>query len=217
MNWVELVFDIFDIYAMRYDQWYDKHRIIYEYELNAVKSAKDRTYRPSLEIGVGSGRFAKPLNIDLGIDPSESLLKIAKGRGVNVIRSVGESLPFSNNKFNTIYILITICFLDDPIKTLKEGNRILKNKGNIIIGFVPKESKWGNYYGILKEKGNPFYKYATFYTYREILDMLEETGFNYNEIYSTLFQNPDKEETIDFVEKGYYKDAGFVVIKATKS
>ncbi len=217
MNWVELVFDIFDIYAMRYDQWYDKHRIIYEYELNAVKSAMDRTYRPSLEIGVGSGRFAKPLNIDLGIDPSESLLKIAKSRGVNVIRSVGESLPFSNNKFNTIYILITICFLDDPIKTLKEGNRILKNKGNIIIGFVPKESKWGNYYEILKEKGNPFYKYATFYTYSEILDMLEETGFNYNEIYSTLFQNPDKEETIDFVEKGYYKDAGFVVIKATKS
>ncbi|WP_292320032.1 class I SAM-dependent methyltransferase [Caldisphaera sp.] len=212
-----MVFDIFDIYAMRYDQWYDKHRIIYEYELNAVKSAMDRTYRPSLEIGVGSGRFAKPLNIDLGIDPSESLLKIAKSRGVNVIRSVGESLPFSNNKFNTIYILITICFLDDPIKTLKEGNRILKNKGNIIIGFVPKESKWGNYYEILKEKGNPFYKYATFYTYSEILDMLEETGFNYNEIYSTLFQNPDKEETIDFVEKGYYKDAGFVVIKATKS
>ncbi|MDP8003047.1 MAG: class I SAM-dependent methyltransferase [Caldisphaera sp.] len=213
---MKLVFDPFDLYSIRYDKWYDNHRIIYENELNAVKIAKEGTRQPSLEIGVGSGRFAKPLNIDLGIDPSDSLLKIAKSRGVNVIKSVGEYLPFSNNKLNTVYILITICFLDDPIKTLKESFRVLKKEGILITGLVPKDSKWGNYYEMLKEKGNPFYRYAKFYTYSEILGMLEESGFHAVEVISTLFQNPNKEEKIDVVVKAYHKDAGFVIIKANK-
>ncbi|MDP8003420.1 MAG: class I SAM-dependent methyltransferase, partial [Caldisphaera sp.] len=180
------------------------------------KIAKEGTRQPSLEIGVGSGRFAKPLNIDLGIDPSLSLLKIAKSRGVNVIESVGEYLPFSNNKFNTVYILITICFLDDPIRALKEINRTLKKVGFIITGFVPKESKWGKYYEILKEKGNPFYKYANFYTYKEVMNMLEETGYQSVVVNSTLFYKPRKEEGLDKIIKGYSKDAGFIVIKAKK-
>jgi len=40
--------------------------------------------KKGLEIGVGTGRFASPLGIEYGIDPSEKMLEIAKKRGVKV-------------------------------------------------------------------------------------------------------------------------------------
>ena len=50
-----------------------------------------------MEIGVGSGRFAQPLGVKIGIDPSRNMLKFAKERGIQVIRGGGENLPFKDN------------------------------------------------------------------------------------------------------------------------
>ncbi|AFZ71228.1 methylase involved in ubiquinone/menaquinone biosynthesis [Caldisphaera lagunensis DSM 15908] len=208
-----MVSDPFDTYSLKYDEWYEKHKILYENELNAVFRVKTKGI--SLEIGVGSGRFAKPLNIDFGLDPSIELLKIARKRGIEVIKGVGEHLPFSNKKFDVIYLIVTICFVDDPIRTLKESNRVLKNNGSIIIGFVPKESKWGKYYESIKDT-SPFYKYATFYSYKEIVNMINETDFKVVETISTLFQNVNQKEIYEEPINGYNSDAGFIIIKAMK-
>ncbi len=210
-----MVSEPFDLNALKYDEWYDKHKILYENELKAAKIIKENVKGISLEIGVGSGRFAKPLNINFGLDPSIELLKIARKRGIEVIKGVGEYLPFSNNKFDNIYLIVTICFLDDPIKTLNESYRVLKANGNIIIGFVPKESKWGKYYESIKES-NPFYKFAKFYSYNEIVYLLNQAGFKVIETVSTLFQNPCEIEKYEEPINGFDKEAGFIIIRAIK-
>ena len=71
-------------YANMYDKWFDKNRQVHRSELRAVRS-----FIPgelcSLEIGVGTGRFAAPLEIRIGIEPAEGMRKIAQQRGINVL------------------------------------------------------------------------------------------------------------------------------------
>ena len=99
----------FDLYAEDYDRWFDTEegRVIFEMEVEAVRPLiRDFRY-PFIEIGVGSGRFAKELGIDFGIDPSSKLLEIAKSRGINVKKARGEKLPFSDESFGGVFILFT--------------------------------------------------------------------------------------------------------------
>ena len=67
--------DAFDKYAEEYDRWFDENEIIYKSEIEALKRHIPRG--KGLEIGVGTGRFAKPFNIKIGVDVSEEMAKIA--------------------------------------------------------------------------------------------------------------------------------------------
>ena len=99
----------FENYAQRYDNWFDKNKFIYESELQAIKELLPRN-KNGLEVGVGSGRFASPFAIKLGVDPSKILGKIAKKRGIEVIEGVTESLPFPDSQFDFVLMVTTICF-----------------------------------------------------------------------------------------------------------
>ena len=69
--------NIFDRYYKRYDAWYNKNKFAYLSELEAIKELLPKKGK-GLEIGVGTARFAAPLGITTGVDPSENMLKIAK-------------------------------------------------------------------------------------------------------------------------------------------
>ncbi|MDP8299697.1 MAG: SAM-dependent methyltransferase, partial [Candidatus Tantalella remota] len=72
---------VFDELYKRYDAWYDENRFAYLSELEAVRKVlPEEGY--GLEIGVGSGRFAAPLGIAKGIDPSKKMVELARERGV---------------------------------------------------------------------------------------------------------------------------------------
>ncbi|MDX9959582.1 MAG: class I SAM-dependent methyltransferase, partial [Spirochaetia bacterium] len=47
-----------------------------------------------MEVGVGSGNFAVPLGIGLGVEPSEEMARKAERQGIRVFRNVAEALPF---------------------------------------------------------------------------------------------------------------------------
>jgi len=40
----------------------------------------------SIEIGVGTGKFAEPLGITYGVEPSENMYKIAQKLNINIIK-----------------------------------------------------------------------------------------------------------------------------------
>nr|WP_319374299.1 hypothetical protein [uncultured Methanobacterium sp.] len=62
----------FENYSKKYDEWFDKNRFIHESELQAVKELLSNS-KNGIEVGVGSGRFAAPLGIKLGLDPSRKM------------------------------------------------------------------------------------------------------------------------------------------------
>jgi len=208
-----LSYEVFDSYASRYDDWYFRNRIIAENEVKLLKSFGTTTN--SIEIGVGTGFFASSLDIEYGIDPSINMLKIAKSRGVEVIRAFGEYLPFRNECFSRVYLIITLCFVDNPRDVLREIYRVLKSDGDVIICIVPRNSSWGQYYIEKAKRGHPIYSQAHFYTIDEILQIASEIGMGLIEIRATLSFEPKDELRYEEPHK-YRGYEGFVCLRLIK-
>ena len=206
--------DPFQRYPNRYDAWFDgAGKEIFALEVEAFKLLLPKLPKPWFEIGIGSGRFAKALDISWGIDPSKELADIARSRGVRVIEGVGENLPIPDNLLGTGFLIVTLCFVDDPRKVISEAKRVLRNGGYLVVGIVPAEYPWGRYYQEQAGKGHPFYSHAKFYSCRELILMLKKQGFDVVKKVSTLFSAPG-EKLSSGIEEGYHPDAGFVIVSA---
>ena len=202
----------FEAHTQRYEDWFEKNQYAYLSELNAVKELLPEG--KGVEIGIGSGRFAAPLNIKLGIEPSGKMREIAKKRGINAIEGIAEKLPYKNEEFDYALMVTTLCFLDDVDKSFKEVYRILKPDGYFINGFVDRESKIGKLYEKNKQN-NVFYRAARFYSVDEAVEHLTRAGFKDFDYRQTIFSSLDKIKHINDVKKGY-GEGSFVVIRARK-
>jgi ubiquinone/menaquinone biosynthesis C-methylase UbiE len=205
---------IFDIYSKEYDQWYEENKFAYLSELEALKKVVPKKGK-GLEIGVGTGRFAQPLGVAFGIDPSKKMLEIAKKRGIKTFVGKGENLPFTDNEFDYVLIVITICFVKKPEKVISEARRVLKNNGKLIIGIVDKNSHLGKFYQEKKRQGHRFYKFANFFSAKEIIKLLEKYNFKEIVTYQTIFQPLENIKKVEKPKKGFGK-GGFVVVCGKK-
>jgi ubiquinone/menaquinone biosynthesis C-methylase UbiE len=206
---------IFDILTDKYDAWYDSEegRPLYESELKCLRPMVESSPQPILEIGVGTGRFAMHFPDVTGIDPSLNSLKMAEKRGVKTVHGYGESLPFGDETFGCVLIIVTLCFVEKPLEVLREAKRVLRKDGSIIIGLVPKDSPWGIFYEEKKRAGHPFYSNASFYTLKDVEDMLQVARLKISRIRSTLLQRPDEPGRVEEPEEGYIEGAGFLCIE----
>ncbi len=201
-------------YAKQYDQWFDENRQVYEAELRAVRSFIPEKLC-SLEIGAGTGRFAAPLGIQIGIEPVESMRKIAQQRGVDVLGGRAECLPFKDSSFELVLMVTVICFVNDIYKTFTESYRVLSDGGTIVIGMIDSGSPLGQTY--LKHKQNSlFYKQATFYSVDQILEIMRETGFTDFSFRQTIFNDISGITDSEIVSTGYGKGL-FAVIHGKKN
>jgi len=203
--------NIFERYYKKYDSWYDKNKFAYLSELTAIRKVCPKKGK-GLEIGVGTGRFAAALGIKYGIDPSSKMLEIAKKRGIKTSPGKGEKLPYRNKAFDYAALIITLCFVENPKRVLRESRRVLKNSGRIIICIVDKNSFLGEFY---KKKKSVFYKKAHFFNVAEVTDLLKTAGFNSINYYQAIFKLPDKIKAVEKPKKGFGK-GGFIVISAQK-
>lgn len=203
--------NIFNRYYKRYDAWYDKNKFAYLSELKALKKALPKKGK-GLEIGVGTARFAAPLGIRHGVDPSGKMLEIAKKRGVAVRLGYGEKLPFENSTFDYVAIIITLCFVKNPVKVLIETRRVLKKNGRLILGIIDKDSFLGKYY---QRKKSAFYKQANFFSVKGLANLLKAVRFRRVSYCQTVFHLPEKINSVEEPKKGFGK-GGFVVIRGEK-
>ncbi len=202
---------VFDKQAERYDEWFDDNEFTYLTELEALKKLVPASGK-GLEVGVGTGRFALPLNISVGIDPSFEMLRIAKRRGIRVVAGEGENLPSGGEKFDYVLLMITLCFVKNPQKVIRESKRVIKNGGEIVVGIIDKNGLLGKFY---QEKDSPFYKIAKFYTAKECIKLLEKNRFKNITTYQTIFSSPQVINGIDVIKQGY-GEGSFVVISGEK-
>lgn len=195
--------------ATEYDAWFEKHPDQYQAELETLRSLMPASGR-GVEIGVGTGRFAGPLGISVGIEPSPRMAEVARRRGIEVVEGVAESLPFADNSFDFAVMVTVVCFLDDIAKAFQETWRILKPSGTFVIGFIDRESELGRIYS-QKTEESTFYRDANFYSVSELVVLLTKTGFSGFSYRQTLL--PD--ETALTVREGF-GSGSFVVIQAHK-
>jgi ubiquinone/menaquinone biosynthesis C-methylase UbiE len=206
--------NIFDTYTKEYDLWYEENRFVYLSELEALKKVVPRKGK-GLEIGVGTGRFAQPLGVSYGIDPSEKMLEIARRRGIKTFVGKGENLPFDDDEFDFVLIVITICFVDNPEQVISESRRVLKDDGRLIIGIVDKDSHLGKFYLEKKKEGHRFYKEANFFSAKEIMELLKKYNFKKIVTFQTIFQPLERIKEIERPRKGF-GEGGFVIICGRK-
>lgn len=144
---------------------------------------------PRLEVGVGSGRFAAALGLEVGLDPARAPLRLAARRAVAVVQGAGEQLPFGDGTFAGVVFVVTLCFAD-------------------------LDSAWGRRYEAQGRAGHPFYGGARFLTLAEHRRMFTGAGFTITGAYSTLTQVPSDEPMWEQAHEGAVPGAGFVAFEA---
>jgi SAM-dependent methyltransferase len=205
---------VFEELAAAYDGWFALHPFAYESELQALKEFIPPRGQ-GLEIGAGSGRFAVPLGLRLGVEPARAMARLARNRGLKVLQSYAEALPFKEQAFDFILLVTVLCFLSDPPGALGEATRVLKPGGRIIIAMIDPDSPLGRAYEKDQEKSR-FYRQARFHPVGQVLAWLETLGYLNLETRQTIFQNPATLTAPDSVDLGHGAGA-FVVIAGQKS
>jgi len=203
----------FEKYSNKYDQWFTENMHVYKSEINAIKYLLPK-FRNAIEIGVGSGRFAEPLGIKKGLEPSKKMAKIAGSRGISVTEGIAEDIPFSDSSFDMVMTVTALCFFDDIEKAFSEVYRVLEPGGYFVNGFVDKNSKLGRIYQKIKYK-NVFYRDANFYSVEEVKEYLRKTGFTDFSFSQTIFEDIDSMKEIEKARKGYGLGS-FVVVSSRK-
>lgn len=158
----------------KYDDWFDRNSSAYLSEVKAFQ--KLNISGRTIEIGVGTGKFAEPLGIKTGVEPTRSMYERAGTLGIDIIEGVAEALPLRTGFFDWTVMVTTICFVNDPQKSMDEMLRILKSGGGCAIGLVDKDTELGGRYLEKKDKSD-FYKEAVFYSSDDIIGYMKNSGF----------------------------------------
>lgn len=206
----------FTNYVTDYEKWYETYPEVYESEILALKEHFRQLPENirGIEVGLGTGRFSKPLGIKEGIEPSMEMAEIAMKRGIEIMKGVGERLPYRDFHFDFV-LYVTICHLDNVGDALKEAHRVLKNKGSVIIGFLDRDQAIAQEY-MDRKRRSIFYADARFYTVERITAILQEAGFKDLVWTQTLFGNLEEIDTIQRPIPGT-GEGSFVVVRALKS
>lgn len=203
----------FNDYHQRYEAWFEKHKAAYISELLALRPFVPWEGR-GIEIGVGSGRFAAPLGVKVGLDPSTAMLVHAAARGIETVEGRAENLPFAAGTFDYALVVTTICFVDSPTQMFSETHRVLRPGGRLIIGFIDRESALGQDY-LAHQAESVFYREATFYSAGEVERLLLETGFSISGWSQTLAYPLPETREIEPLRPGRGQCA-FVVVAAIR-
>ncbi len=200
----------FEEHSEAYDEWFATHAEAYAAELAAVRELMP-PFQSAVEVGVGSGKFAVPFGIDLGVEPSPAMAKVAREQGIRVLEGVAEDLPFKDGSFDLVLMVTTVCFVDDVLASFREAFRVLQAGGHILVGFVDRDSDLGQRYEADREKSK-FYNEATFVTADGVVADLTRAGFRQDAARQTLIPG----EPPQTVLPGYGRGA-FVVVRGLKA
>jgi ubiquinone/menaquinone biosynthesis C-methylase UbiE len=102
-----------------------------------------------LEIGFGTGRFAQMLlsaasgTCVAGVDPTETMVRTAVNRltkrglsdRIDLRQGTDELLPWGDDRFDAIVAIHCFQFWQDPDRSMREIDRVLRPQGRIIIVF----------------------------------------------------------------------------------
>ena len=135
-----------------------------------------------LDVGCGTGVFALKLarrGVGVtGIDISEAMLAVAYDKMRRAPHDVrhrisfcvmdAHSLDFGNDTFDGALAVATLAFVDNPQRVFDEMTRVVKPGGRLLVGFLNRESAWGDLYLALAQRGDPVFSQASLLTLDQV-------------------------------------------------
>ena len=203
---------VFDNVSNVYDEWYEtklgKHVDSVESEcaFNLLKIEKGMRV---LDIGCGTGNFSIKLAKKgckvTGIDLSDKMLDLAREKTakknlfIDYYNMSVYNIKFPTQHFDAIFSMATFEFVRDMEKAINEAFRVCKDKGQIMIGTINRDSKWGELYNSEEFQKNSVFKYAQLRTPEELKQLKSDKIVSTAEC---LYIPPDiKEEEISMVKE----------------
>jgi ubiquinone/menaquinone biosynthesis C-methylase UbiE len=195
---------VFDKIANSYDSWYDTKmgrfvdRVETELAFGMFKIYPGMTI---LDVGCGTGNFSIKLANQgckvIGIDISDEMLDIARNKvkemnlDIEFYNMDVYKLKFENEMFDAAFSMAAFEFIDRPQNALNEMMRVVRKGGQIFIGTISGDSKWGELYSSEPVKSNSVFNYACFKTLEELRRLNPEKLVKSGQC---LFIPPDIEE-----------------------
>jgi SAM-dependent methyltransferase len=156
----------------RFENWFQSEpgRSVFALE----KDLLSRVWEPVspqrvLEVGCGSGIFlewfASNGHLVTGIDPSSSSLELARGRlgdRVQLSQGFAENLPYEDNEFDTVAMITSLEFVDDPSRALREAFRVARR--SVLVGALNRYSIGRIQYFFEKFWKDSLYSHARFFS-----------------------------------------------------
>lgn len=205
----------FNDHVEEYEAWFEKYPYVFRSEVAAITQLlPDGKKRKGIEIGVGTGRFAKALGITDGIEPAPRMREAAEKRGIFVLNAKAEKLPYHSGQFEFVLMNFCISYFDDVQAALNEAYRVLKPGGVLVLGFVERKSPIARLYERRAVK-SIFYRGARFYSAAAVSKWLTKAGFREQEMIQTLFHLPGRIKAVEEARPGK-GEGSYIFIKATR-
>lgn len=167
--------ELFENLAAEYDRWFEESPDLYRQELALVRRTLPAVRGRALEVGCGTGRFAVPLSIGTCVEPARAMARMARERGIDVLRACAEALPFVDNSFDLVLMVTVVCYLKDPEAAFAEVRRVLSRGGRFVNAFLERGGEVAA--GCIRNPGKSvFLSKARFYSTEEMIFMLKGQG-----------------------------------------
>lgn len=204
----------FETHACEYDAWYDAFPNTFSSEILGLRSLVPPSGK-WVEVGVGTGRFAEKLGIQLGVEPATAMATLARTRGIETIPGKAEDLPLDSESCDAVFFIATLCFVTSLPLTFVEALRILRPGGCCVVGLLPLDSPLGRMSNF-PASSDAFLTHAQLRTTGEVLRSLRAAGFGIQKIRQTLIGPPAEfEHTVQSPTCGHGRGS-FVIIRALK-
>jgi ubiquinone/menaquinone biosynthesis C-methylase UbiE len=214
---------VFDKAAESYDSWYHTKlgsfvdRVETELAFGFFEIVPGMKV---LDVGCGTGNFSIKLAQQgckvIGIDISDGMLELARSKAKEAELDIEfynmdvYHLQFESGSFDAAFSMAAFEFIDRPEAALNEMLRVVKDGGQVFIGTISGDSKWGELYNSEPLKSNSVFKHACFKTLEDLRQLNPEKLINSGEC---LFIPPDaleasitmeEEKKLSKTEKGGY-------------
>ncbi len=130
-----------------------------------------------LDVGCGIGDFLRFMPSAVGVDINPLVVEYCQQRGLTARLIDGMSYPFDNMIFDSAVLDNVLEHLYDPIPTIKEIYRLLKDGGRLIVG-VPGRK------GFARDDDH-----EKFYDEFALIDLFVNNKFRVKEIFYTPFKS----------------------------
>jgi ubiquinone/menaquinone biosynthesis C-methylase UbiE len=136
-----------------------------------------------LEVGFGSGRTLEKVaalaeqGMVYGIDYSPTMVKVASKKNRAAIQAgrmrieQGDvaNLPYAEEQFDKVISIHTLYFWPDPVHSLQQIHRVLKQDGLLILAIGPKQ--------VMLQRPYPQESNFSLYETEEVVEMFHRAGF----------------------------------------
>lgn len=132
---------IYDIQSLVYDATFGK--LVKRRVASAIRHMQIAETDWVLDLGIGTGAslpFYPRHGHIIGIDLSDGMLREARKkirerdlRHVTLVQANALQLPFADNTFDHVFISHVISVVSDPVKLVKEAQRVAKPEARIVV------------------------------------------------------------------------------------